>query len=120
MYNMTSCPRGHEMTFTVVGTRENASRSSSQMSRHWTPTGRQKPRRPKTTWRRTVIAELQGMGLTWCDAQHVAHDRIKWRMVVAALRPSRDEDDSTICQTIRIVLILCFVSLHASTMHHPA
>ena len=31
----------------------------------WTPTGKCKPGRPKTTWRRTGTKDLEEMGLTW-------------------------------------------------------
>ena len=39
------------------------------------------------------MAELQEMGLMWGEAQKVAQDRVKWREVVVALCPSKDEED---------------------------
>ena len=45
----------------------------------WTPAGRRKPGRPKTTWRKTVMAELQGMGLSRGEAQAAAKDMTLWR-----------------------------------------
>ena len=48
----------------------------------WTPPGRRKRGRPKTTWRRTVMAELEEAGLTWGEAQCVAQDRKRWREIV--------------------------------------
>ena len=38
----------------------------------WTPPGQRKPSRPKTTWHRTVMAELSEVKLTWGKAQHAA------------------------------------------------
>ena len=35
----------------------------------WTPPGKRKQGRLKTTWRRTVMAELKEIGLTWDEAQ---------------------------------------------------
>ena len=46
----------------------------------WTPPGRRKPERPKTIWRKTVMAELQLGG----EAQAAAKDRTLWRNVVVA------------------------------------
>ena len=59
----------------------------------WTPPGKRKPGRPRTTWRRTVLAELQDLGYSLSQAQHLAKDRVKWRKLVAALCPTRDEED---------------------------
>ena len=60
----------------------------------WTLPGRRKPGRPKTTWRKTVMTELQDMGLSWGEAQAEAKDRTLWRnMVVVALCPTGDEED---------------------------
>ncbi len=59
----------------------------------WTPPGKRKPGRPKTTWRRTVVAELATMNLSWGQAQHAAKDRDRWRELTKALCPTRDEED---------------------------
>ena len=59
----------------------------------WTPAGKRKKGRPKTTWRRTVAAELKEMNITWGEAQHAAQDRSRWRQIVKALCPTRDEED---------------------------
>jgi hypothetical protein len=59
----------------------------------WTPPGKRKRGRPKTTWRRTVMAELKERDLTWGQAQHVARDRARWRELTEALCPRRDEED---------------------------
>ena len=48
----------------------------------WTPPGKRKRGRPKTTWRRSVEEELRSMGLSWGQAQVLAKDRAKWRQAV--------------------------------------
>ena len=58
----------------------------------WTPPGRRKQERLRTSWRRTVMAELKQMGLTWGEA-HVAKDRSCWTRIVDALCLTRDEKD---------------------------
>ncbi|KAK2179398.1 hypothetical protein NP493_493g02015 [Ridgeia piscesae] len=60
----------------------------------WTPPGRRKPGRPKTTWRKTVMAELQDKGLSWGEAQATAKDRTLWRNAAVALCPTGDEEDN--------------------------
>ena len=59
----------------------------------WTPPGKRRRGRPKTTWRRTVMAELSEMGLSWGEAQHAAKDRSRWKQIIDALCPARDEED---------------------------
>ena len=51
----------------------------------WTPEGRRKRGRPKTTWRRTVEEEMKSMNLTWGGVQKTAQNRPEWRTFVAAL-----------------------------------
>ena len=52
---------------------------------HWTPDGKRKRGRPKTTWRRTVDQEMKVMGLTRGTLERMAKDRQRWRAFVAAL-----------------------------------
>ena len=59
---------------------------------HWTPPGRRKPGRPKTTSRTMVMTELNEVKLTWGEAQHIAQHRAKWKGVVA-LCPTEDGED---------------------------
>ena len=40
---------------------------------------------PKTTWRRTVMKELEEMGLTWGEAQTKVRCRVGWRNIITAL-----------------------------------
>lgn len=42
---------------------------------------------------RTVTSELQEMKLTWGGVQHVANEGNKWRKLIAASCPKRDEED---------------------------
>ena len=58
----------------------------------WTPSGRRKSGRLKTTWRKTAMAELQDMGLSWGEAQATAKDRTLWRNVIVALCLTGDEE----------------------------
>ena len=51
----------------------------------WTPAGKKKPRRPKITWRRTVLTEFNKMDLTRSMAQHFTQDRASWKEIVFAL-----------------------------------
>ena len=55
----------------------------------WTPDGKRKRGRPKTTWRQTVEAVLNEMNQTWGTAEWMAKDRHQWRAFVAALHASR-------------------------------
>ena len=68
--------------------------SVPKLALRWTPPGRRKPGRPKTTWRNTVMAEIQDTGLSWGEAQAAAKDRTLWmNIVVVALCPTGDEED---------------------------
>ena len=58
----------------------------------WTPPGKRKPGRPKTTWCRTVMAELSEVKLIWGEAQHAVQNRAKWKEIVVALCPTGDEE----------------------------
>jgi hypothetical protein len=59
----------------------------------WTPQGKRKRGRPKTTWRRTVESELKELGITWGEAQKRAKDRNDWRSIVVALCSTGNEED---------------------------
>ena len=41
----------------------------------WTPQGKRKRGRPKTTWRRSTEAEVKVAGLTWGQLEQKAQDR---------------------------------------------
>ena len=58
--------------------------SITEVAVHWTPEGRRKRGRPKTTWRRTVEAEMKNVNHSWGTIQRLASDRQGWRGFVAA------------------------------------
>ena len=41
----------------------------------WTPAGKRKRGRPKTTWKKTVENELSEMGFSWGEAQAIVKDK---------------------------------------------
>ena len=51
----------------------------------WTPEGKRRRGRPKTTWRRTVEAELRELNYSWSTIEKLARDRQGWRNFVATL-----------------------------------
>ena len=59
----------------------------------WTPPGKRKRGRPRTTWRRTITSELEEFGFSLGQAQSIAKDRVRWRQIVDALCPIGDEED---------------------------
>jgi hypothetical protein len=60
---------------------------------HWTPPGKRKRGRPRTTWRRTITSELEKMFFSMGQAQYITKDRGRWRQIVDALCPIGDEED---------------------------
>ena len=59
----------------------------------WTPEGKRKKGRPKTTWRRTVEAELKEMDSTWGEIEKKTQDRGEWKALVLALCASGHNKD---------------------------
>ena len=39
--------------------------------------------RPRNTWRRTFIKDLEQLGVPWDEAEEAAVDRVRWRALVA-------------------------------------
>ena len=62
--------------------------SIPKVALRWTSTGKRNRGRPKTTWRRTITAELSDMGLTMGEAQVIAPDRHRWRRDIVASCPT--------------------------------
>ena len=58
----------------------------------WTPEGKRKRRRPKTTWRRTIENEIKERGYTWGTIERKANNR-EWRKLVLALCAMRHSKD---------------------------
>ena len=50
--------------------------------------GKRNRGRPKTTWRRTMLADLKQLGLTIGEAEAVAKDRNRWRNLARPLAPT--------------------------------
>ena len=60
----------------------------------WTPMGKRKVGRPKTTWRRAVEKERAMAGWkSWKEARALAKDRDKWKRSSAALCATEREED---------------------------
>ena len=57
----------------------------------WTPQGKRKRGRPKTTWRRSTEAEAKVAGLTWGQLERKAQDRGGWRTLVDDLCSVRND-----------------------------
>ena len=55
----------------------------------WNPQGKRKRGRPKMTWRRQTIKEIENSGLSWNQAEVLAQDRGMWRGFVDGLCPAR-------------------------------
>jgi len=64
-------------------------KSITRTALHWTPEGKRKRGRPRTTWRRTVEIEMKAMKHTWRSLTRLAQDRQRWRDFVAALDTTR-------------------------------
>ena len=65
----------------------------TKIALRWTPQGKRNRGRPKTTWRRTVLADLEKEHLTWGEAEKKAKNRTEWRSFVVALCLRGDEED---------------------------
>jgi hypothetical protein len=52
----------------------------------WSPQGKQRRGRPRTTSWRTVEEEAQKVGKTWREVKSLAGNRVRWRYFVEDLR----------------------------------
>ena len=60
----------------------------------WTPEGKKKVGRPKTTWRSRVENERRVLGWNcWDEARRVAADRASWRRCTSALWATGPKED---------------------------
>ena len=73
---------------------ENVTRSHTNGSTEMDTHRKRSKGRPKTTWRRSVIAELSDMGLTIGEAEVIAQDRKRWRNDIVYFVPHGDEEDN--------------------------
>jgi len=51
----------------------------------WNPQGKRQRGRPKNTWRRNTMTEVEKGGYTWQQLEKLAGNRERWRMVVSGL-----------------------------------
>ena len=61
------------------------SSSITRQALTWNPQGKRKRGRPKNSWRRDTLAELQRVGMTWKEAERAAQSRVRWRSVIDGL-----------------------------------
>ncbi|CAG9118026.1 unnamed protein product [Plutella xylostella] len=58
----------------------------AKMALDWNPPqGRRRKGRPATTWRRSILSDLNAVGISWDEAKERAQDRNVWRRTVEAL-----------------------------------
>ena len=68
--------------------------SNCETALTWTPEGKRKVGRPKTTWRSTIENERSILGWnSWNEARRVAADRTRWRRFTSALWATGPEED---------------------------
>jgi len=70
------------------------SQDNCKVALTWAPEGKRKRGRPKTTWRRSAVAEMGELGWSgWNEAAIAARDREGWRRMLAGLmsRPWLEE-----------------------------
>ena len=51
----------------------------------WNPQGKRKRGRPRNTWRRDTIAEVETAGYTWKHLEMVAQNKTRWRHLLSGL-----------------------------------
>jgi len=51
----------------------------------WNPQGKHRRERPRNTWKRDFIAEMEIEGHRWQDLERMAQNRTRWRTVVSGL-----------------------------------
>ena len=86
------------------------STNHAKVSLTWSPEGRRRRGRPKTTWRRTVESEWRRLGFnSWTQIEQLAKDRAKWKELTYGLTPpppplrcneDDDDDDSSLARHV--------------------
>ena len=69
------------------------SEDMTKVALRWTPEGKRKRGRPKTTWRCTIENEIKEIGYTWGTIERKANNREEWRKLVLALCAMRHSKD---------------------------
>ena len=57
----------------------------SRQALQWNPQGKRGRGRPRNTWRRDFIAEMEIEGYRWQNLERKAQNRTRWRTVVSGL-----------------------------------
>ena len=65
----------------------------TKVALRWTPEGKRKRGRTKTTWRRTIDNEIKERRYTWDTIERKANNREEWRNLVLALCAMRHIKD---------------------------
>jgi hypothetical protein len=50
----------------------------------WNPQEERRKGRPRITWKRTILTELQEQNVSWKEAKHMAKNRVRWQKFVMA------------------------------------
>jgi hypothetical protein len=94
LYYLIHCALG-EINLTIRSRRwkwightlRKATNNITKQALEWNPQGKRKRGRPKNSWRRGIISELQAINTTWGEAKRKAQDRTRWTETVDALCP---------------------------------
>ena len=65
----------------------------TKVALRWTPEGKRKRGRPKTTWKRIIENEIKERGYAWGTIERKANNSEEWRKLVlapCAIRHSKD------------------------------
>ena len=57
----------------------------------WNPQGSRDRGRPRGTWRRVMVEDMERSGQSWQKIRKIAQDRVGWRMFVRGLYPGRGD-----------------------------
>ena len=58
---------------------------SPKMALHWKPEKRRRTRRrPKKTWRKTILEDLEDLEMEWEQMEERVQDRTAWRMFLSS------------------------------------
>ena len=90
LWQKTNQPPGEEelkrrkwmwIGYTLRKPKHNITRQALQ----WNPQGKRGRGRPRNTWRRVLIAEMEIEGYRWQDLERMSQNRTRWRTVVSGL-----------------------------------
>ena len=69
------------------------SEDMAKVALKWTPEGKRKRGRPKTTWRCTIENEIKERGYSWGTIERKANNREEWKELVLTLCAMRHSKD---------------------------